>query len=99
MDIDEERMRAVNDAVWELLKPRNALLGVPTLDVSKPNVHDSKAEFRRELEAVESAIEALRTVSRALYPEGQDTDEGSAALARRIQEAICRSATRCNASP
>jgi hypothetical protein len=52
MGKDDDRSRAVQEAVVELLKPWNALRAVPTLDVSRPNFHDSKAEFMRELEAV-----------------------------------------------
>lgn len=94
MDISEDRSRAVQDAVYELLSPRNALRDVPELNISKPNYHDSKAEFRRELAAVQTAMESLRVAFLALYPEGRQTDEVTASLARRIEEAIDQGARR-----
>jgi hypothetical protein len=95
MDRSEERLRAVEDAVLELLSPRNALaFGVPTLDVTKPNFHDSKSEFRRELEAVETSIESLRKVIGALYPVDRNTDEAAALLLRRVEDAVDNSARR-----
>ena len=58
-----------NEKLWEIAKrfydpgPLNALAKYSApFDVSKPNIHNSKREFRREKEAVENASENARGI-------------------------------------
>jgi hypothetical protein len=94
MEFKDEQLRAVQDAVSELLAPWNALRSMPALDVSKPNFHDSKAEFLRELEAVETVIGSLETALDALIPEDRKTDEGMNQMVWGILDAVDASARR-----
>jgi len=50
--------------------PRRFGLNSPSdpFDLSKPNEHDSKAEFLREVAAVEAALDGLETTIGALFP-------------------------------
>ena len=94
MGINDDQRRAVQDAVFELLMPWNALRGTPTLDVSKPNFHDSKAEFLRELDAVETVMKSLQAAIKALLPEDRRTDESVSQMLGRIRVAVDASARR-----
>ncbi|MFN0114179.1 MAG: hypothetical protein ACKVPY_05830 [Paracoccaceae bacterium] len=84
----EERDKVVRHAIDDLLGPRRPLSAATILesfslpiDIRKPNIHDSKAEFLDELQAIEGGLEHLRAAFRALYPGQVDHD---AAIRRRV---------------
>jgi hypothetical protein len=67
---DGDRHERIRDVVGRLLglSPRNALAFIPALDISRPNIHDSKAEFLAELEIVSGTLSQLRRAFDALAP-------------------------------
>ena len=74
--------------------PGNALrfLLVPALDTSRPNIHDSKAEFQAELEKVKGALSGLHAALAHLDRPAADDDLRQKAAYGRFQSAIDQSA-------
>jgi hypothetical protein len=70
LSADGDRHQRIRDLVGRLLglSPRNALAFIPTLDISRPNIHDSKAEFLAELETVRGALDQLGLAFDKLAP-------------------------------
>lgn len=94
----EEKAARVAAVVDRLLgrSPQNALAGpVPGLDISKPNVHDSKAESDAEVARVNRALAGLRDAVDQLHPgaRGKEGHEQSAVSAD-FRSFIDRSARR-----
>lgn len=85
--------RIVVDRLLERGELLNALAPHPRqLDISKPNIHDSKAEFLLEFEAVQEAEERLEKVFSTLLS-GQTDDPKKVAMLARLSQAIDRSAS------
>lgn len=89
----EERDRAIAAVVERLVGPGPAPVGMfgpvsRKLDVSRPNIHDSKAEFRAELDAVESAIRDLRKTLFVLLPPTDKSNHQEVARNARLRTAI-----------
>ena len=81
--LTEELYRIVNEMLEPYGKsfPRNFLRVQSHLpfDISKPNEHDTKAEFVREFEAVENSIANLRAAMENLMPRKGDMDHANMA--------------------
>lgn len=79
----DERIRDVVDRLLDHTS-RNALaFAAPRLDTSRPNIHDSKAEFQAELQVVQEAIDNLHAAYKRLAgPADEDSAERKAMLAR-----------------
>ena len=66
---------ALHDRLWEIAgrfgytNDGRGLLGVngPPFDISKPNIHDSKAEFQEEARAVDAALDHARALLQFTY--------------------------------
>lgn len=56
-------------------------------DTSKPNIHDTKKEFQKELDAVESALESTRNILFVLRPSDK-SDPTQKQMADRLSAAI-----------
>lgn len=74
------------DIIDPLFKP------MPRLDVSRPNIHDSKGEFLLELEAVRAAMTGLDAVVDALLAQKEDAPERKE-MVSRLQTALDERAT------
>jgi hypothetical protein len=89
-----ERIREVVDRLLGRSSQNALRFGSPGLDATRPNIHDSKAEFQVELATVQRAIENLREVLAALVgPVGEDDPRYNAMLGR-LRSAIDQSAGR-----
>lgn len=65
----------------------NALAGpIPPIDITKPNAHDSKAEFQYEQKAVKVCVENLRATVRLLAPDKDAPDQSD--LVDRLRPVI-----------
>ena len=60
----------IHDVVSRFVRPPKfgELAGPPVLDISRPNIHETKPEFVAEKEAVQSAIASIRSLAALLYP-------------------------------
>ena len=69
----------IDEVLDELIGPGNALSGtgilgsfLPRLDVSRPNIHDSKKEFLKEKNTVEAVVNSLEITFKQLLGEKDD---------------------------
>lgn len=92
---DINRLHKIVDALLGR-RSLNALARLdPPFNVSKPNLHDSKAEFQHEFEAVQRAFEGLDQVLQAFL--GRETEEEAAKrseMTKRVAAAVDASARR-----
>ena len=88
---EAEQTERVREVVNRLLghSPGNAL--APSLDTSRPNIHDNKAEFQAELERVKGALDAVFSIFDKVGGRGVDADAKLPAIFRRFQSAIDKS--------
>lgn len=90
-----ERVRAVVDRLLGRPSSRNALTSnVPALDVSKPTIHDSKAEFQAELTRINRALVGLRDAQEQLLGPEVDDDRDQQGISLQARSAIDQSARR-----
>jgi|SRR6056297_329822 len=87
-----EEIHAVVDrmlAPFGKVSPRGTGLlsyGSPPIDITKPNQHDSKAEFTRETQSVASSIEHLSGLIRALADTDNDSEHSE--MLKRLRPII-----------
>ena len=90
-----ERVRAVVDRLLGRPSPNNALAGsMPALDVSKPTIHDSKAEFQAEVKRIERALIGLRDAQDQLLGPEVDDARFEQGISFQARSAIDQSARR-----
>jgi hypothetical protein len=90
--LDEILDRFLGPQKFNALAPRG-LGGIPPrLDVSKPNIHDSKKEFLREKNAVANVIELLNGVLSQVLGKKDDVEHKE--MIGRLQASIDQGATR-----
>lgn len=89
----------VGEVVIRLIGVRNALrfntiLGSadPGIDTSKPNIHDNKADFLRERDAVVGGIEKLEQALLHMMPDREDSKQ--AVMINRLADAIDKEAAK-----
>ncbi len=92
-----ERVGHVVDDLLGNVTPDDPAIVKPQLDVSRPNIHDNKAEFLTELNAVRNARQALLTALENLYAGDGDTPEKTEML-KRLQAALDEHAVKHAAS-
>lgn len=83
----EERIQAVVDSLLGNEPPGDPLIPRPRLDISRPNIHDSKGEFQFELEAVRTAIGGLKSTMEALFAT-EDDEPLKKEMVSRLQAAL-----------
>ncbi|MEM6914233.1 MAG: hypothetical protein AAF511_09670, partial [Pseudomonadota bacterium] len=60
--------------------------GPPVLDISKPNIHDSKRDLSEEKEAVEAAMASIRSLILLLFPrQPEEENQKAHLLAKRLR--------------
>lgn len=96
MPAEHDQEAVIQAALLEFLGPnRNALAAndwLHRLDVSRPNVHDSKKDFLKEQRAVQAALDHVEGAFRSLFPEHDDPE--SRAMIIRMAAAIDEHARR-----
>ena len=90
MEISKEIETVVDRLLGPDAPPETILTG-RALDTSRPNIHDSKAEFQSEMDAVDGAIEHLDEALKLLHPRSGD-DSDRAPMAEILAGAVDRSA-------
>ena len=76
-------------------RPKNALLAfVAPFDISRPNIHDSKAEFSREKEAVESSIQSCERLLSSMWGSKAKSSPEHQEMTLRLREAVDAAAAR-----
>lgn len=90
MEIDFETWQAIQGEVRKFVDSGSGSNSqdILTLDVTRPNIHDNKADFLSESAAVESAIEGANRTIAALHPDGRETDAKVADMVDRLQAAL-----------
>ena len=95
---EKNQTEQINEIIDRLIGPQNALAKpslladfLPRLDVSRPNIHESKSEFLREKNAVETIIEHLEGIFDQVL--GNEDDADHEEMVNRLSAAINVSAT------
>lgn len=90
----------LNAIVNKLLghEPKNRLATIfddvtPPFDISRPNIHDSKKEFKKELKAVQTVVDSVYNILRELSPKN-DSDPLQKDMTDRLSIAINQTAYR-----
>lgn len=93
-DESSQRQR-VSDLMEERFgwnKLARGLLTPPPIDISRPNIHETKEEFQKELKVVTEVVENINAVLLALIPKDIQADEMHKDLLVRLNDAISQSA-------
>jgi len=89
IELDEALFPESEDAnALNMHRPRRTILSSgPPFDISRPNIHDSKAEFLREREAVEAAIESCDRLTHLLLGNEQEDAPEHIKMTERLMQA------------
>lgn len=88
----QTRRERIGAVLLPFKNPNSRELGAvpyPLLDIDKPNIHDSKADFLSEKQAVAQATGSLRSVIELFYPRIEGGEDAAAkAQASRLRDHI-----------